>query len=517
MGQQPVAGGGATRARCLEGAIEDPRCVPVTVTVLCMVIGAFVGCTSRPVLDRSDVPDVIVITVDTLRPDRIGAYGHAGARTPHLDALAARGVRFDDAFTPLPRTTPALASMLTGLAPHRHGSREVGEAMTAGRSIARDFAAAGYRTIGISGTPVAGPDQGLDGGFDAFEVHFEMTAPDMAARALAMVGDTPRPVFLWVHAVDPHFPYLAPGAPYGPCAVLGRKAAADQLARVDLFIDHEGVSTAALADCWVQYDHEVATADAGIGVLLDGLAARGGTPWVVMSADHGEHFGEAGIFYEHGPSVHEAALRIPLLIAGPGVVPHVDGGVASLEDVAPTLLAAAGLAVPPGLDGQDLGPRLEGRAPEDDRVVVAESGSALNARFLRALLAGRPERRQCVHVAPWSLCSRPNKAPTLHQHLIDPKLLTDVASAHPDVVVDLQAVAEHWPGTARERVARSTTHALTLKPLPSGTYAATLAPEDPSLDLSSLRAGLSRLPGETTVGVDAQTEAALRALGYIGD
>jgi len=115
-----------------------------------------VGC-SQP----EPPPDLVIVTVDTLRADRLGAYGHAAAQTPNVDALAARGVRFDQATTTFPRTTPALASLLTGLEPSRHGSREVGQPMTAGVSLAELLGARGYGTVAVSATRVASAKQGL--------------------------------------------------------------------------------------------------------------------------------------------------------------------------------------------------------------------------------------------------------------------------------------------------------------------------------------------------------------------
>ncbi|MCA9489731.1 MAG: sulfatase-like hydrolase/transferase, partial [Myxococcales bacterium] len=160
---------------------------------------------------RPQTPEVLIVTVDTLRADRLGYAGHAAARTPALDALAGEGRAFLQATTPFPRTTPALASMLTGLWPHHHGSREVGQPMTSGTTLASVLSAAGWRTVGLSATPVAGPEQGLAAGFDAFEVMADARASEVVDRALLAVAAQPdRPLLMWVHAADPHFPYLPP-------------------------------------------------------------------------------------------------------------------------------------------------------------------------------------------------------------------------------------------------------------------------------------------------------------------
>jgi len=430
-----------------------------------LILWALLACSRRPALSRAEVPDVIVLTVDTLRHDAVGDA------TPRISALATRGVRFTQATTPLPRTTPALASMLTGHLPAGHGSREVGEAISSGiPTVAARFAAAGYTTVGISGTPVAGPKQGLDAGFEHFAVHFDLPAPQLSAEALAH-ADTDRPLFLWVHYVDPHFPYLPPDAPPGPCRDLGQQAADGDLVRADLFTDRDGIASSALAHCRTLYALEVATADAGIGALLDGLEARGRRAGlVVVSADHGEHFGEEGIFYEHGPSVHDAALRVPLVVSGDGTVPHTDTGVARLEDLAPTLLAFAGLPPLPGTDGQDLTARLGGAAPPDDRIVAAESGGALHARFFLSLRSGRPSKRLCLNDPPWSLCAHRSGVTRLYNHVDDPALTADQTAARPDVVARLLAAEAHWPLEARQQTARDHRHKLTAFPLLEGGY-----------------------------------------------
>lgn len=471
-----------------------------------------------PTLERGARPDIVILTVDTLRPDRLGAYGAVGASTPNIDRLAQRGVVFTNATTPLPRTTPALASMLTGVLPHRHGSREVGQPVTLAPSVASAFAEQGYTTVAVSGTPVAGPDQKLDAGFQHFGVHFDLPAPALAARALAHT-DTDRPLLLWVHFVDPHFPYLPPGASDGPCRELGQRAADNKLARVDLFIDRDGIASEALAHCRDLYDAEVSTADAGIGAVLDGLAAQGREPGLVLvSADHGEHFGEEGIFYEHGPSVHDAALRIPLIAAGEGVVPHTDAGVARLEDIAPTLLAAAGLVAWPGLDGADLSARLAGAAPPEDAIALAESGDALHARFTLSLRSGRPERRLCLNDPPWSLCQRPGQPARLFNHQTDPTLQTDLAASNPQVVAALTAAAARWPQTARQRTARTATVKQTALPQLAGGYqhtAQALPGGAPVAAQERLTEAMGQLPAQQEAGVEAPVEDALRALGYI--
>jgi len=509
VGQAGSVGGGVG----IQAVQPVLRAALRTLFVATPVWGCLAGCTGD-VLPPDNAPDILILTVDTLRPDRLGAWGHPAADTPRMDALAAAGTRFSSATTPFPRTTPALASMLTGLLPHRHGAREVGEVVEHGRSLAEALSEAGYATVGVSGTPVAGPKQRMDRGFDRFAVHFDLPAPALADKALALVDEaaSDRPLFLWVHFVDPHFPYLPEGAAPGPCSELGEQARDNALPRVHLFVDRDGVSSAALPDCLRLYDLEVAQADRGIGALVDGLTARGRRmEWTVLSSDHGEHFGEAGIFYEHGPSVDDAVLRIPLVVVGPDGAGRVDPGVATLEDVAPTLLDAAGLPVPPNLDGRSLLPRMSG-TPDPSRVALAESGSALHLRFVRALRSGRPDKRNCVHDGTWSLCRRGQKTRLqLYANSADPDFEHNVAAAHPEVVARLSQGFEAWPVVARERTALSESGQVVHRPLLTGGYAEDAKGEG----TDALRAALTALPDDAAPEVDSAVEEALKALGYL--
>ncbi|MFT5679283.1 MAG: arylsulfatase A-like enzyme [Myxococcota bacterium] len=483
------------------------------------------ACNHQPPLSRTDAPDVVILTVDTLRHDRLGATGHPTAHTPNIDALAARGVTFTQATTPFPRTTPALASMLTGLLPHRHGSREVGQPMTADRSIAALLTERGYTALGLSATRVAGPEQGLDVGFKRLEVHHDARGSDLSAAALSLIdaqADPDRPLLLWVHYADPHFPYLPPDAVESPCQKLGEKAASGKLKRVDLFTDHDGIASAALPSCSMLYDGEITATDAGIGALLSGLTERGRDGGlVILSSDHGEHFGEDGIFYEHGPSLHDAALRIPLIVAGPGVIAHTDDGVARLEDVAPTVLAAGGVAESlwPTMDGAALTDRLAGALPDPDAVAVSESGSALHVRFFSQLRSGQADRRSCLNDPPYSLCARPDEAPALYNHIDDRLLKSPLTD--PATHARLTQAAAHWPPEqARHRAARTATHKRTESPRLVGGYSAILtthdgvAVVDPTIS-SRLASALSPLPAVESGERTMEDEEALRALGYI--
>jgi arylsulfatase A-like enzyme len=300
--------------------------------------------------------DVILITLDTVRADRLGCYGYDGAATPVLDGLAARGVRFTDAVTPVPITLPAHASILTGLLPPAHavrlnGAHRLGPDATTLAELLRD---AGYATGAVIAASVLEGSRGLDQGFDHYDDDIagarsaERPAGEVTDRALTWLGGraTDRPVFLWVHYFDAHDPYQPP-PPY-----------AERFAGSP-------------------YDGEIAHVDAEIGRLLDGLAALGRptTPLIVVTADHGEGLGEHGE-RTHAHLVYESTVHVPFIVV-PGdrvTSPRVvDDRVVSLVDVAPTILTLLGRPVPEGLDGRSLVDDRPHSPPTEDRQVYVET------------------------------------------------------------------------------------------------------------------------------------------------
>ncbi|MGI9589833.1 MAG: sulfatase-like hydrolase/transferase, partial [Myxococcota bacterium] len=151
------------------------------------LLAALAGCgpdTARP------PRNLVLVSVDTLRTDRLGFAGHAAARTPTLDALAARGTWFANATTPLPRTTPAVASLFTGLWPHHHGSREVMAPMNPLPTLASVLALQGWRAIGVSSSPALTSEENVDVGFDRFDFD-KLDAAGVTALALERVAEVP--------------------------------------------------------------------------------------------------------------------------------------------------------------------------------------------------------------------------------------------------------------------------------------------------------------------------------------
>jgi arylsulfatase A-like enzyme len=515
--------------------------------------------------------DLLLISVDTLRADALGAAGNAEAHTPNLDRLIAGGTYFTAAVTPIPRTTPALGSLLTGRWPQRHGSRDVGDPIGAVATLAEILRGHGFATVAVSANSSAGPKQGLDRGFERFVTYEDLeelyagrlysdlsgATPDkpgwakaVTDQALERIGELPtgEPWFAWLFYFDPHFLYRPP-APWQDeveaekCWQLYAYYQQHRRLAGQVFADVGGVASAAREDCLRLYRAEVSYADHEIGRLLAALEERGrlDDTLIVFTADHGENFGEGGLFFEHGDNAHDAGLRVPLAFVGPGIAKRRrDGGAVSLVDVVPTVLALLGLdSEPPSTDGRDLSPRLApgGEAGEEDlsRIVFAESATAIWNESVEHVTTGRTWWRVCINGPRFSLCEIPEDAPgeyLLYDHVADPNLTRDVAADHPEEVEVLRAAWKNWPPeSARQRVARTAEFKLVETPRLTGGYGDALYhlatdPEE-TVDVrerypqvyETLRAALdewtSELPAPPPRAPDPELEASLRALGYV--
>ncbi|HEX5758719.1 MAG TPA: sulfatase-like hydrolase/transferase [Thermoanaerobaculia bacterium] len=328
-----------------------------TFAVLAAVGAALAGC------GRPTRPNLLLVTVDTLRADRVGAYGYAAARTPAMDRLAREGVRCADAVAAAPITLPSHSTLLTGLWPPAHGVRDNGayalgeEAVT----LAERLHGAGWRTQAVVSAVVLGRRYNLDQGFEGYDDDLwaedepklfmirDRPGPRTAERAVAWLGKgraaaPRRPFFLWVHLFDPHQPYAAPMA--------------------------ERLRSPS------PYDAEVAVADRAVGRIVETL--RG---WellddtlVVLTADHGESLGEHGE-KTHAVFVYDATVRVPLLLRWPRGLPagRVYAGPVRGVDLVPTVLAALGVAGGDSTQGRDLLPALAGAAPPPDLPQYSES------------------------------------------------------------------------------------------------------------------------------------------------
>jgi arylsulfatase A-like enzyme/tetratricopeptide (TPR) repeat protein len=357
-------------------------------------------------------PKVVLVTLDTTRADRLGSYGYAGARTPQLDALARRGVVFEQAATTSPLTQPAHASILTGMYPTHHGVRVNGSTALgqSQRTLAELFRERGYETAAFVGAFVLDGRWGLNQGFqvydDAFDLaqykHLDLGSVQRPGNlvvdaALAWL-ETHRqaPFFVWVHLYDPHTPYEPPEplrAEFGARGLAGL------------------------------YDGEIAFADQQVGRCLSWLQASGleERTIVLVVGDHGEGLGSHGEG-THGYFIYDYAQRVPFMVATPF---RELGGVrvpsqVSTVDVLPTLLALCGIEPPAHVQGRSLLGAM--RRPREERAGVAYGESMTpSLQYGWAPL-------QSLRTTRYKLIQAPR--PELYDLVLDPGETTNVIARH---------------------------------------------------------------------------------------
>jgi arylsulfatase A-like enzyme len=366
--------------------------------------------------------NVLLVTLDTVRADRVGAYGSGSAAslTPAIDALARDGVLFERAISSSPWTLPALASVMTGKNPSQHGAgwprggRELFERtpLQPGPTLAGALQADGYFTQAIVTNPYLSTHFGLEQGFDGYQQltleqeifdvlgatlvirTFRATFPGLVptARANAVTDRAIRwlgrhradKFLLWVHYIDPHAPYvdpeIGPGTSFRGDTLLdtdpGREAVAGvgSIAVARLRAGEVRLSKVERAELVRLYDREVAFVDRQLGRLLAELERLGLTEdtVVVVLSDHGEEFWDHGGI-EHGHTLYDELVWVPLVLRGPGLPRGARvRGVVRLVDVAPTVLDLLGLPAPADVQGTSLLPRLGG-AQTAPLVAVSES------------------------------------------------------------------------------------------------------------------------------------------------
>jgi arylsulfatase A-like enzyme/tetratricopeptide (TPR) repeat protein len=458
--------------------------------------------------------NLLLITIDTLRADHVGAYG-SQTPTPTLDRLAASGIRFSQARSHVPLTLPAHTSILTGLVPATHGVHNNGASTLNPKvpTLAERLLDAGYRTAAFVGAFVLDARFGLARGFEVYDdrigsesnaVTFEF-AERTADRVVEPAGDwiltrgstglptegggsarsepvegRARPWFAWIHLYDPHAPYRAP-----------EPRAADP------------------------YANEVAFVDAQIGRLLDRLRAAGtlDRTLIVVLADHGESLGDHGEA-THGLFAYDATLRIPLIMAGPEIAAAVVDRAVGQADVMPTVLDLVGLEAGAPLDGRSMLPAIRGAAPAASAPIYIEALDAYLARNWAPLVG--------IVDSGWKYIDLPD--PELYDLEHDPGEQRNVAAREPQRVGALKKTLSKWDALSLNSGAaagkldakasarlRSLGYAATARPTPKRAFT---PDDDPKrlLDLDRRYQRALALTGEGNVG-----EAATLLRSVIGE
>jgi len=461
-------------------------------------------------------PNVLVVTIDSLRADRLGCYGYERDTSPTLDALASEGVRFERAYGHAPFTPPAHASLLTGLHVPSHGVYAWREALDeSARTLGQRFARAGFATGAFTNHPGLATSR-VHRGFEHVEERFFEEARPTVDAFLDWIDDQDGVFCAWIHLWDVHRPYgfrdwtpewarervergeltLAYGEerfgdpPPDGGVLVGRREGhynlnAAERARPLKLDDGERIFTDAdwryIED---RYDGGIHAADRGIARLLDGLRARGrlDDTVLVITADHGESLTEREpCWFTHDPFVYEETLRVPLIVRFPAAAPagRVVPEPVRHVDVLPTLLELAGVAARGDEQGASLVPLLAGDA-EPVGPVFAQT-QTLNAKETDARIDGEGggwlEHRVALVDGDWKL---------VVDRSSDEVELYDLA-ADPDERDDLAGAPEH-AGT-RARLQR---------------------------ELERLEAELPRA-SRTGTELDRDVESILRGTGYVGD
>jgi arylsulfatase A-like enzyme len=432
-------------------------------------------------------PNVLLITIDTLRADHVSSYGYPRNTTPILDCLANEGVRFSHAYSHSDHTNPSHLSMLTGLYPRSHGiannhTRIPLELVT----IPERLQALGYHTVGAVSAFHLGPVLNMDQGFEDFfptdqERRLGGTTTEIVQEWL--IEKRQQPFFMWVHYFDPHAPYLPPH-PYDILYDAGPTYAPFRLPMADLQMPENWpqrygdwpASAEDVAEIIAQYDGAIRYTDTQVGQLLETLRNLDllDNTIVIVTSDHGEGFGEHGVAFDHY-GLHEETVHVPLIVWAPGrlspgqVVEELVGHV----DLGPTLYELLGFSVPQDLQGISLVPALQGQRWHGYKGIVSQQHDSLS---------------QSVRTAEWRL---------ILQQQDD-----EVWPLYPLQAGQLELYnQEEDPKEASNR-------------WPAGSRAAERALEQLSQQLLEWEAATPRSSFSQAPPLDEETEEMLRRLGY---
>jgi len=432
------------------------RCV----AVMLLLAALFPGCGRKEV-----PPNILLITIDTLRPDRIGAYGNEFARTPNLDRLARKGTLFLNASSVSAWTLPSMATIMTSTYPARHGAYWVDRAIDPDLpTLAETLSEAGYTTAGVHGHLLVSSLYGFDKGFDhltelgvdlsdedaAWESALgwregEPTSDQITSAALDWLEESPsEPFFLWVHYFDPHLPYKPPDSfrdafdDYPPDRItLNGRPPQKYFRRKNPMPEEMRRRILGL------YDGEIFAADRAIGDLLAAYdRAFESEPIIVITSDHGEEFKEHGRL-SHTKTLYEELVRIPLMVAGPQIPSRsLVTSPAQNADIFPALLSLVPIEGVEGLQGVPLIFNDDDGSPRQLHLSETRNRSWSDSAGTTATGAG-PLFLRSVREGPWKMIfSLLDDGGELYYLPDDPTEQENVADLHADVVERLTRIYE---------------------------------------------------------------------------
>ncbi|MCG3126209.1 MAG: Arylsulfatase [Phycisphaerae bacterium] len=420
-------------------------------------------------------PNILLISLCSVRPDHMQCYGYARETTPTLSAFARDAVVFTHAVTPWPKTVPAFAAIMTGKYPHTtHVMRMTPRQRLADEhvTLAEAFQAAGYATGAFISTPALNPAANIGQGFDRrVETYLNERKYEYTTHAAAeWLKQLPagKPYFAWVHYNNAHYPYTAESAPdpnmfvgdahYDPARKIsphptGRlplnvpdsHPCALPMLRADLGYVHSEALLPERPDEFAfyvaRYDAGIFAADRMIGELLARLREAGklDNTIVALVGDHGEALGEHNFYFEHGRFPYDDTLRVPLMIRVPNQAPRQIATPVESFSLMPTLLELAGVPVAGEVEARSLAPLLAGR--DEGGLVFSESGY----QFEFTLSVRDSQLWKLIHVpsrADRALMS--NVEFELYDLNVDPAELTNLYTSQPQRAAGLRRALEQW-------------------------------------------------------------------------
>lgn len=414
-------------------------------------------------------PNIVLLTIDTLRPDHLGCYGYSQPTSLHIDALAAESVVFDQAFAAGIPTMPSFTTLFSGLHPYRHGitahssEQRLSEDIILLPQLAKQ---AGYVTIGIDNLVVQASGRGswFARGFDFYSGFlykpFSSQSEQLTDRALGYIDDyQDKPFFLYMHLWDPHTPY-GPPPPYDTLHYHPEQSPPDTPSLAEVISIAPEYYEAFLGDMKLrvpddyayvvaQYDGEISYVDSQIGRIVAHLKMRGlwDNTIIILMSDHGECFGEGNLYFDHH-GLYDAVLKIALMCRTPDTIPGRSGVMVSTEDVLPTLLELCGwTGVNYPLTGRSFARAWQGdESAIRDHIIGVESSRQASLcwrtdtwKFIQPII-------QDAHGQPIpNIYGQPrDPAPLLFNLQEDPQEQHDVGTQHPAVRDAMAHELEQW-------------------------------------------------------------------------
>ncbi|GMU65728.1 MAG: hypothetical protein AMXMBFR36_20020 [Acidobacteriota bacterium] len=455
------------------------RSLPAALPALAVATLLAAGCapagdgTAAGRAEEPERPDILLLTVDTQRADRLSAWGNPRPTSPILDRMATEGVRFAAARVHRPKTTASFTSIFTSSYCSDHLVRKIGEDSASCNLdfLAEELRALGYQTHAVVANAALAREFRFDQGFETYIETWKVTpktagldptgataVTDLAVDLLGTLKDD-RPYFLWVHYVDPHEPY-SPAGPYrdlyqddehaGPpvevpisdgnhrhsFGSISRKQLVDERTDLPFYVS--------------RYDAEVRYADQEIDRLLAALRRRGDYDRMltVMTSDHGESLGEHNYWFDHGMFAFQTCLHVPLIVRYPGVLaPRADADPVALIDLAPTILELAGRRLRDGgwRRGRSLVARMRGEASGADTITFSEAGYSYSGNWVHAAV----DRRFALHhLLGYNdgkrVAKREGAKYALFDLVDDPGETVDVSDRFPEDFERLKRALDEW-------------------------------------------------------------------------